>query len=51
MTFSGVKINGSSLGNPHPTAYDQADVSGKTEIRTGPITNGKSFTETYVRNS
>ncbi len=47
--FSAIQLNGAAFGASNPTAYDQVDSLGKTEIKVGSLsTSGKAFTATYV---
>jgi hypothetical protein len=47
--FSALELNGAALGASNPTAYDQVDALGKTEIKVGALSaTGKAFTATFV---
>ena len=48
VKFESIKLNGAALGNSGPTAYDQVNAKGKTEIKVSALTNGKAFTATWV---
>ncbi|GAA2021916.1 G1 family endopeptidase [Catenulispora yoronensis] len=47
LSFSAATVNGSSLGSYGPTALDPSS-NGIYEARTGALSGGTSFTETYL---
>jgi hypothetical protein len=47
LSFSGATVNGQSLGSFSPTALDPSS-NGTYEARTGSLSGGTSFTETYL---
>jgi hypothetical protein len=52
VTFSGLTIDNKALGKSAPTAVNQIDGGGATQISVGPLTAyGKAFTATYITNT
>jgi len=47
LSFSAAKVNGQALGNFGPTALDPSS-NGTYEARTGALSGGTAFTETYL---
>ncbi|WP_042423908.1 G1 family glutamic endopeptidase [Streptacidiphilus anmyonensis] len=47
LNFTSATVNGSSLGSSGPTALDPSS-NGTTEARTGALSGGTAFTETYL---
>jgi len=49
--FFGIQLNGKNLGHWTPTAHNQLDATGNTEIAAGPLSvKGNSFADTFVAN-
>jgi hypothetical protein len=52
VTFTQVKLDNKPIGRAAPTAFNQLDAGGNTQITAGPLNAaGGAFTDTYVTNT